>query len=451
MNEEILVLVDDGHGEMTPGKRTPAFADGSVIKEHQFNQPVATKLVALLKHNGLSAHNITQGNADVTLPTRVRIANALAAIHLRKYPDGKVIFISVHYNAMSDKWSAPSGVETYNYHGSVEGKRLAGDVHSEILKGTVQSNRGVKEAGYYVIKYTSMPAILVELGFMSNIREASLMLDQDFQYECASEICEGVKKYFNITESAPGPLPVLTPSKELGYSKLRHLHNNYLTDVHIYKSNKPPEFVLGTPRKYEPIQSIASKYKDVKAIVNANLFPFSAADQAKSPLGYGLIVTDNGAKKKILDYYQNSSPSFVDLIAWKNGNVTIETVASHAVDVKRLSNIQGSAHFGASGSYALKIDGKDSRLYWDKVSHANAYTDRTMVGMDADNNWYLIVAECNANSKGLRATDQVKLCNDLNLTDVVNFDGGGSSAMMVKGKFVTKNTGRSIPAAFICR
>ena len=275
------------------------------------------------------------------------------------------------------------------------------------------------------------------------------MLDQDFQYECASEICEGVKKYFNITESAPGPLPVLTPSNKLGYSKLRHLHNNFLTDVHIYKSNKPPEFVLGTPRKYEPIQSIASKYKDVKAIVNANLFPFLAAEQAKSPLGYGLIITDNGQGKKIADYYQNSSPNFVDLIAWKNGNVTIETVQSHAVDNKRLANIQGNAFFGASGCYALKIAGNDSKLYWDKVTHANSYTDRTMVGVDADNNWYLIVAECNDNSKGLRALDQQVICNMLDLIYAVNFDGGGSSVMMVNGKFVTKQRGRNIPAALM--
>lgn len=451
MNEEILVLVDDGHGEMTPGKRTPKFTDGSVIKEHQFNQPVATKLVALLKHNGFSAHNITQGNADVTLPTRVKIANALAAIHLRKYPNGKVIFISVHYNAMSDKWSAASGVETYHYYGSKEGKRLAGDVHSEILKGTVQSNRGVKEAGYYVIKYTSMPAILVELGFMSNLKEASLMLDQDFQYECANEICEGVKKYSNITDATPKPLPVLTLSKELGYSKLRHLHNNYLTDVHIYKSNKPPELVLGTPRKYESLSQIASKYLPVKCAINANLFPFSAAEQAKTPLGYGLIITDNGQGKKIADYYQNSSPNFVDLIAWKDGKVTIETVASHIVDNRRLANIQGNAFFGASGCYALKIEGKNTRLYWDKVSHANSYTDRTMVGVDGEGMWYMIVAESNTDSKGLRALDQQVICDLLGLDYCVNFDGGGSSAMKYKGKFVTKQLGRNIPAAFIGR
>ena len=279
----------------------------------------------------------------------------------------------------------------------------------------------------------------VQVGAFANIENAEKLL-----LDLKGKGINGVIVESNAT-------PTTEPSLDLGYTKVRFPHNGYFTDVHIYKENKAPQFVLGTPRKYETIQQIASKYLPVKCAVNANLFPFSTADQAKSPLGYGLIVTNNGNGKEIADYYQNSSPNFIDLIAWKDGKVTIETVTSHAVDTKRLANIQGNAFFGASGCYALKIAGNDSKLYWDKVTHANSYTDRTMLGVDADNNWYMIVAECNDNSKGLRALDQLRLCNQLGLTDAVNFDGGKSSVMMVNGKYVTKNTGRKIPAAFICR
>jgi exopolysaccharide biosynthesis protein len=74
-----------------------------------------------------------------------------------------------------------------------------------------------------------------------------------------------------------------------------------------------------------------------------------------------------------------------------------------------------------------------------------------MIGNDKEGNWYLIVAETSTSSKGLRGTDQLKLLNQLNITNAINLDGGGSSAMMVNNQFVTTKKGRNIPTAFIFR
>src|SRR5690606_27713613 len=105
-----------------------------------------------------------------------------------------------------------SGVETYHYPGSANGKRLAQCIHEFVIQGTPQKNRGIKSANFYVLRNTKMPAVLIEFGFMDDpgLREAQLMLNKSFQQECAQETAKGICKYFGVPyKSSPTTKPVM--------------------------------------------------------------------------------------------------------------------------------------------------------------------------------------------------------------------------------------------------
>lgn len=199
---KVLLIVDPGHYSGTPGKRTPAFANGMVIKEYQFNRPTATKLIQLAKQYGFETLDTMPEDKETTLEKRVSMANNAAKIFKAKNPDGVAIFVSIHYNAVMATWngSTASGTEVFHSPGSIEGKRLATFVLNEVIKGTPQKNRGVRQESFYVIKNTTMPAILCEFGFMDDPREAALMIDENFQWECAREVIDGIRKYLGVYE-----------------------------------------------------------------------------------------------------------------------------------------------------------------------------------------------------------------------------------------------------------
>lgn len=193
---QIMVFAGDGHGENVQGKRTPTFSNGTVIKENEFNTPTKLILFEELKRQGVNYYDVSPELSDTALTTRTTRANNVYSKNAYK----AYCYISIHYNAMSDEWDdTVGGLETYHYYNSVEGKKLATEIHSQLIKGTSMKNRGVKEAGFYVLKHTAMTACLVECGFMSNHTEALLMKNIAYQTECAVEICKGVCNYYGLT------------------------------------------------------------------------------------------------------------------------------------------------------------------------------------------------------------------------------------------------------------
>lgn len=104
-------------------------------------------------------------------------------------------------------------METYHYPGSSKGRKLAQCIHEFVIKGTPQKNRGIKTANFYVLRNTRMPAVLVEYGFMDDpgLREARLMINENFQRECARETAQGICKYFGVpyVGTSPPPKPIM--------------------------------------------------------------------------------------------------------------------------------------------------------------------------------------------------------------------------------------------------
>lgn len=177
------IALSDGHGMETPGKRTPWKVEkyGRVIKENEFNRAVVKYLKTELERQGHKVLLVAPTDYDTPLITRTNLAN-------QKKVD---LYISVHYNA-----GGGEGVEIWIIKKGGQAERLAKTVLTELVKGTPQKNRGVKEGNLHEVRETKMPAILIEAGFMDNKREAELMLNKDFQMECATEIAKGVQKFY---------------------------------------------------------------------------------------------------------------------------------------------------------------------------------------------------------------------------------------------------------------
>lgn len=187
-----LIALDDGHGMKTAGKRTPPIPelDGRVIHENEFNREVVKYLDIELKRCGFNTLLVAPTDTDTSLSARTNLANS-------KNADA---YISIHYNAYDGKFDAydPEGLSVHIYPKSAEGRKLAECILKYLKEGTTQKNRGIVENNFHVLRETKMVAILSENGFMDNKREASLMLDMDFQKEVAKEHAKGICDYFGV-------------------------------------------------------------------------------------------------------------------------------------------------------------------------------------------------------------------------------------------------------------
>ncbi len=106
---------------------------------------------------------------------------------------GADIFVSIHCNACKDAKGRAKGTETFAYYGSREGDALAHHIQSQIVTSLATANRGVKEAGFYVLKHTKCPAVLVECAFIDNLGDEQLLLDKTDDF--ARAIARGVTDY----------------------------------------------------------------------------------------------------------------------------------------------------------------------------------------------------------------------------------------------------------------
>ena len=169
------VVIDPGHGGHDKGGQW-----GQVYEKH-LALDTATRLEGYLKQRGIRTVMTRRSDYFVTLPGRVNIANRFR----------NAIFVSVHYNYT---WKQDvSGLETF-YHGS-NSQGLAQCVHQGMLKRVRANNRGVKFARYYVIRNTTIPAVLVECGFVSNATERSRMKRAWYRDALARGIADGIVRF----------------------------------------------------------------------------------------------------------------------------------------------------------------------------------------------------------------------------------------------------------------
>ncbi|MFY7833581.1 MAG: N-acetylmuramoyl-L-alanine amidase [Pseudanabaena sp.] len=174
-----LVVIDPGHG----GPDVGATRNG--IYEKDIVLAMSKQLGRILQQMGYSVMYTRTEDIDLDLEPRVQIAeNARASA-----------FVSVHVNSLEASASQVNGVETYHAPGASLGKNLAELVHEQIIASTGATDRGVRSARFHVIVKTSMPAILVETGFITNPSEAARLVNSAYQERMADAIAKGVDQF----------------------------------------------------------------------------------------------------------------------------------------------------------------------------------------------------------------------------------------------------------------
>ena len=152
----ITVVIDPGHGGHDRGG-----IPGQRVAEKIMTLDTARRLEVLLREAGLRTVMTRRDDTFVSLPQRVAIANV----------QRNAIFISIHYNAAPRPGA--EGFETYYY--SRQSARLAAACYGKIVRAWGGSRRGVRTRGFYVIRKTTIPSILVEPGFLTNPWEAAMI------------------------------------------------------------------------------------------------------------------------------------------------------------------------------------------------------------------------------------------------------------------------------------
>lgn len=225
---KLIVYLDDGHGIDTPGKRTPKFEDGSVMKENEFNEAVVSRLAELLCEQGIYTHFTAPEKENVPLNTRVNRANE--HFEKRKERDYRAVFVSVHANAYKAEWGDWGGIETYYYDD--KDKPLAAELQEHLLMGTALRDRGIKYGNFAVLRDTVMPAALVECGFMDNLKEATLLRSDAYREECALELCAGICRYFGINKKTALSIKIQLAQTEI-FQELLNILSDAINELPV--------------------------------------------------------------------------------------------------------------------------------------------------------------------------------------------------------------------------
>jgi N-acetylmuramoyl-L-alanine amidase len=174
-------VVDPGHGGPDPG----AVGIGG-LREKDIVLDISTQVASLLERQGVQAVLTRSNDIDLDLEPRVQMAEQAQA----------TVFVSIHANSIDMSRPDVNGLETY-YHNS--GADLARAIHSSVLEGTGMNDRGVRTARFYVLRRTSMPSVLVEVGFVTGRDDAARLSNPSYRSQMAAAIARGILQYIQRT------------------------------------------------------------------------------------------------------------------------------------------------------------------------------------------------------------------------------------------------------------
>lgn len=185
----IKIYIDQGHNPVNPN----AGAEGNGLREQNIVYRIGQELAALLRQNGNFEVRLSRPTPETQLGTSN--ASSLRARTEAANAWGAEYFISLHTNA--SELTAATGSEAFVYALGTRAARLAEAMLTGLQESTGLASRGVfARPSLYVLKRTAMPAVLVELGFITNARDARLMNESPQLF--ARGIYEGIVTYTGV-------------------------------------------------------------------------------------------------------------------------------------------------------------------------------------------------------------------------------------------------------------
>lgn len=191
------VLIDNGHGENTPGKRSP---DGR-LREWAYSREIADRVVSGLRKLGIDAERIVNEDTDVPLSERCRRANAIYSTTGKK-----AIFVSIHCNAAGSgaSWMNARGWSVFvSNNASVSSKKLATYLCEAAEDMKLQVRRPAPKQPYWeqnlaMCRDTNCPAVLTENFFQDNKEDVEYLLSAEGKRDVVQIHVDGISKYLGL-------------------------------------------------------------------------------------------------------------------------------------------------------------------------------------------------------------------------------------------------------------
>jgi len=188
-----VVVIDPGHGGFDPG----VVVEKGVM-EKDITLAIGKRLAADLRQAGAivlmtrdADNDLSEpGTADLVEKKQEDLKKRVALANENKAD----LLISIHVNSIPS--SAPRGAQTFVQPGFPESKKAGQAIQSGLSGFLKNTDRLTKEADYYITRTTSIPAVLVETGFISNTRESRLLQDPAYQGKVSWAIYAGIARYF---------------------------------------------------------------------------------------------------------------------------------------------------------------------------------------------------------------------------------------------------------------
>lgn len=195
----MIILIDNGHGEETPGKRSP---DG-ILREYRYTREIAAEVQRQLQERGYQAQLLVPEENDISLGTRCNRANSVC----RNFGTKNVILVSIHVNAAGNgQWMKATGWSAFTTKGVTKSDRLA-DCFYAAAKEVLQGDKRIRtdysdkdpdwEENFYILKHTLCPAVLTENFFQDNKEDVSYLLSLEGRNAIVKIHVEGIINYIN--------------------------------------------------------------------------------------------------------------------------------------------------------------------------------------------------------------------------------------------------------------
>ena len=187
-----IVMLDPGHGGYDPGAITK-----QGVYEKTINLQISQKVKEMLSPSGIGVFLTREEDIDY-VPDGVKGKTVKKQLDLnRRIEMAKEVtadvFVSLHVNATVA--GQDSGAETYYHYQSDSGKRLAELIQQELIKIPGMNRRIAKPGDFYIIKNTAMPAVIVEVGYLSSLKEQKKLQQSWYQDQLARAIAKGIANY----------------------------------------------------------------------------------------------------------------------------------------------------------------------------------------------------------------------------------------------------------------
>jgi N-acetylmuramoyl-L-alanine amidase len=200
MKANMKILIDNGHGANTQGKRSP---DGRLI-EALYTREIAIRVEHELCKRGYETLRIVREEVDVPLSERCRRVNDICS----EFGKSNVLLVSIHCNAVGNgaQWMQARGWEAWTSIGQTKADRLADCLYASAdrflpgmkIRKDLADGDSDKESGFYILKHTECPAVLTENLFQDNMEDVAFLLSEEGKQAITSLHVEGIIKFIEL-------------------------------------------------------------------------------------------------------------------------------------------------------------------------------------------------------------------------------------------------------------